>query len=171
MGIQPAKQLSNLIVKNKFLQKSLEFTDKNPGLVTGVTAFGLSTTIKPATIMLMPTNKEDCKYTAAKCVADGFVDLAFSYAIFTPLSKGINMAYDKLVKDKVLKKSNSTKKAVKTIYNRGGRVFLAPLKILITLALVPKVVGMFKNANNKKHDIQNSKVETGTKANKINFKA
>ena len=144
-----ATKSADLIVNNKHIQDVFSYAGKNPSLVNSAFVFLLSTTLRPATIMLTPTNKEDKKYSAVRSIATGIADLAISTAFYVPLKTLTDKAI-LILKEKgntVYKNNPETLKAFNTIVNRGSRFVVMPLQVILLFSLMPLILNMFPKPN------------------------
>ena len=82
-------KIANFIEKSKTTQKILRFADSNPSLFNSTVVFGMATILRPSAILFLSGKqddaKKDSKYSAARSIATGIVDLTFATLIFLPL--------------------------------------------------------------------------------------
>ncbi len=134
-------------LKSKSGLKILKLADINPTLFSLGIATAVSTTLRPATLMVVPgAKKEDKKYAAIKSIISAFVTLATQGLIFYPL--GVAM---KKLGEKAENAPKSTKfpykiktpkfEACNYFLNNALGFFVA---IAATLVMV-KVVGAIMN--------------------------
>jgi hypothetical protein len=139
--IKPIR-VSEFIIKNKTAQNVFKQASLRPALTHSLIVCSMATTIKPLSIMATKSNAEDKKYSAVKSAVDGLIDVGFTGAIFLPISKALDEVKDKLLKNEnlIYSKSPKTLDGLKLVFDRGLRLAVVPLKIGITLAVLPKVV-------------------------------
>ena len=151
-----AQKTAKYIIKSSRTQNILRQTSYNPSLINSLFVFLLSVTVRPATIMMLPTKEEDKKYSAARSIATGLADLGISAIIYYPINKFLVSTKD-ILRDHTNSVYHTNKNAfgaLNTIINRGSKFVFSPIQIGVLILLMPIIVGkMFnrkcKNENNK----------------------
>lgn len=136
------KPVANFIIKNKAAQNAFKFASNNPSLFESGTVFALSTTIRPATMYALPTNKEDKKYYMARSIITGCLDLLTSSVYYVPLGKYIKNITPKLQKMKgtIFYNNPESIKALNTLFNRGSKFFTMVLQAMLLFYAIPRLV-------------------------------
>lgn len=151
--------IANRIAKSGTIQKTLRLADSNPALFQSVSVFALSTTLRPAAILAIPTNSEKAKkdslYSASRSIATGLVDLGFALMVFIPLNKAIDVATRKLFSSNegFYSRNKEACSAWKSIANRGAKVALLPIVAYLNFKYVKNIADIISK---RKNDKQNS---------------
>jgi len=133
---------------SNFSKKIIGMASSNPALVEAAFVLGLSTTLRPASIMVVPgPPKDDRKYAAAKSIATGIIGFAFTAAAFIPIAAATKHLGE-LAKNNVLKNgfpaAGSNKyKVAEYLFNYVPRFVVAPLEAMALFAMVPPIVHKF----------------------------
>ena len=132
MKINLSQKVANFIEKSPRTQNLLKKVDSNPALFNACYVAVLSTTIKPASILLLPnkTNdgKMDAKYAASKNIGTGILDLIVATALFIPANKGLDKIGRKLFNEKntVYFQNKEMCSNFKSVFNRFMKISLLP---------------------------------------------
>ena len=158
MKINPIKnnqnfyqKTANFIEKSPKTQKLLCFFDKNPSLANSTIVFILATLLRPSAILISSGKtenaKKDAKYSAARSIATGIVDLGFATAVFIPLNKLIDSSTRKLFNDKntAYFKHKEACSAWKSIANRGAKILLLPIISYLSFKYVKQIADKVVN--------------------------
>lgn len=141
----------------------LNFLDKSNNIAWMESLFvlGISTTIKPISLLAVPGAKEeDKKYAATKAFLGGLVDFAIATAFIKPIT---NKLYDfgekvkknpKIITDKVTYLKNEDKmKNFRKILEYAPKFMLVPVRSALTIALIPPTLKyLFPEEAKKLHD-------------------
>jgi hypothetical protein len=130
------------ISKSKTLQYVIKKTDSNPALVSGVLAFAVGTTLKPATIVAIPNNKEDGKYAIARSISTAIADVGLAFAIFYPLNKYIDKSGRRLFNSKntIYHNNPDICTKYKSLFNRCFKILFIPFFAWSKFALIDPIV-------------------------------
>ncbi len=142
-GNKPLSKItSNFIIKNKSAQNILKFANNNTSLFSGLFSFCLATTIRPLTILIMPSkNKEDNKYAIAKSISTGVVDALGSMIFFIPINRILKHNQNILNKDtNTVYINNKITEGLINISNRSARLITAPIQASILYNMLPEVL-------------------------------
>ncbi len=130
------------IAKNKLVQKFVELADKKVLVCEAAVALLINCTLRPATIMTFPSDKNDYKKNkkaAAKSIASGIAGFVTAQVLTSPLNKAV----EKMSKNpaKYLLTENALKqglnRSTKTVLSQGFAMGLSPLRATLTVALLP----------------------------------
>ena len=138
-------KIANYIERNKFIQKTLYYADKNPSAFQAISVFGLASIIRPSTILAIPNKTEDGKkdnlYSASRSIITGTIDLITAFAIFTPLNKAIDSVGRKLYNSKntVYFENKEGCSAFKSLFNRGFKLAILPIIAYFNFAYVKQL--------------------------------
>jgi len=141
---------------SNFSKKIIGMASSNPALVEAAFVLGLSTTLRPASIMVVPgPPKDDRKYAAAKSIATGIVGFAFTAAVFIPIAAATKNL-GKLAKDNLLIKTgfpeagSARYKVIEYLTTYASKFIVAPLEAMALFAMVPPIVHKFLDKKDKK---------------------
>jgi len=148
-------------------QKILKFASLNPTFFSLALMTALATTLRPATIMVVPgAKKEDKKYAAMKSIISASITLVTQGLIFYPLGKAMEKAGEK-----AKNAPNSTKfphpiktpkfQAFNYFTNNGVAFFTMIAASLVMVKVVAKVMNKIMPS---KRPSQPTKNETGNEA-------
>ena len=118
----------------------------------------MATVLRPSAILFSSGKQEDAKrdsrYSAARSIATGIVDLTFATLIFLPLNKIVDKTTRILFNDSktVFYHQKEACSAWKSIFNRGSKIMFLPLISYLNFKYVKQIAGIFT-----KNDKQNSK--------------
>ena len=149
-------KIANFIERSPKTQKVLRFADKNPAIFQSSCVFALTTVLRPASIMAIPSKtkdgKADAKYSSARSIATGVVDLVTSTAIFVPLNKAIDSSTRKLfeVKNSVFYHHKENCSAFKSLFNRGTKIMVLPLIAFLNFHYVKKIADILFRGKTKR---------------------
>lgn len=102
---------STVINSTKDFSAPVKLTATNGTLFSAVLACALGVSLRPATIMAMPGNPDDKKYSAVKSIATGLTSLFLLGSALILVQKGLNKAGKKFYQieaDKLFNKSKKT---------------------------------------------------------------
>lgn len=148
-------RLADKIEKSKKLQNLILKADSNPSLFNSIFVASTAIILKPAVILGFPSKKEDSKndnkYAISKSIGTGLIDLAMAYALFKPLSKGLDIVAKKLFdnKDSVYFQNKARCSAYKSLFNRSAKILLLPLFAWSKFALVQPLVDSYHKKGGK----------------------
>ena len=139
-----------------FAKKVIDTAVENAALLEAGVALGLATTLRPASIMVVPgPPKDDRKYAAAKSIATGIVGFAFTAAVFIPIAAATKNL-GKLAKDNLLIKTgfpevgSARYKVIEYLTTYASKFIVAPLEAMALFAMVPPIVHKFLDKKDKK---------------------
>lgn len=157
--------------KSNTFKKFLNFAADKQAIFSAVFAVGLTCILRPATIMVLPTNKknnDDKKYAAGHSIASGVIGYIMSLILFNPIAtamKKVANEPDKFAKGiKRLENKYSYLNEGKAAEAAGTYIKMLPEAILaapravVTVALIPVILKYVFGWEKKKPEIKN--VET-----------
>ncbi|MEW5822482.1 MAG: hypothetical protein AB1782_19970 [Cyanobacteriota bacterium] len=142
-GLKLADKIPQSFYQGKLLNYIATQAKNYPGLFEALTALGVTCSIRPVTIMVVPGAKvEDRQYAAVKSIASGLVGYAMSYVAFKPLgdiiSKLGNGAYDNILKKPFPFKAGTAQfNTFSFIINYGSKFLLAIPMAMATFKMIP----------------------------------
>lgn len=158
--------LAQKVPKNFYNSGTLNYVAKlakdYPGLFEGLTALGVTCTIRPLTILTMPgAKKEDKQYAAVKSIASGILGYIESLIIFKPLGDIVKKLgqgqYDKFLKKPFPFKYGTPQfNTFSFIVNYGSKFIAAIPFAILTFKLIPVMMEkLFPNRKKKPLDNYN----------------
>lgn len=138
-------KIANYIEKNKFIQRTLHYADKNPSAFQATSVFILASIIRPSTIMAVPNKtkdgKKDSLYSASRSIITGALDLGTAFAIFMPLNKAIDKAGRVLfnTQNTAYWQNKERCSAFKSLFNRGVKIAILPAMAYFNFAYVKQL--------------------------------
>lgn len=158
------KTKANKIANGKYWKKFWKQAKENQTVFDAMFALLITCGLRPAAIFAQSNdhNREKNKKAASHSIASGIIGYGFAVAIFNPIKDGLaKMAGNasKYMKDasenapgymkkmtnwasfdkKVLLANSTRLEALKVLINQGSQAFIAPLRSLITIAMIPLV--------------------------------
>lgn len=132
------RKIANSINKSQRLQKVLRGVSKNPALAGASSGFILSTTIRPATVLVITPDKDDAKYGACSSISAAFVELIGSYALFKPMNKLIENSSKELYKLKgsIYHENPLLLRRYKSITNRVAKLPLTFVTSILRFSMI-----------------------------------
>lgn len=141
----PCSKPSKIYTNPKF-QKLLEFIDDQQLVFGAAFALLLTCILRPASIVLIPgnKNKDDQKYAAAHSIASGVIGFAISSILFYPVGNAIKKIKENpkkfiINKNSYLLNKKAEETAIKYI-DRLPDIVTAIPKGILTIALIPPIL-------------------------------
>ncbi|MEW5822186.1 MAG: hypothetical protein AB1782_18470 [Cyanobacteriota bacterium] len=161
-GMKLADKIPGSFYNGSFLNYVATQAKNYPGLFEALTALGVTSTIRPATILIVPgAKKEDKQYAAVKSIASGVIGYVISYIAFKPLGDVIEKlgkgAYDHLLKKPFPFKAGTPQFATFSfIVNYGTKFLIAIPYAMATFQMIPWLMNkLFPNRKKKPMDHYN----------------
>ena len=156
-------KLSTKVPDSVFTSKCFAYlsnmAEKFPAVFEAFTALGITSTIRPLTVLAVPgANIEDKKYAASKSVISGILGFGVSLVAYKPLGKVIDKLGDGLYQDLKLPWAKNTTqfKAFSFLTNYGFKFVIGiPTAILIFKLMPMTMKVLFPNRKKKPLDNYN----------------
>lgn len=148
------------IYTNQKVKRFLELAHDNPAVFNAFFSLGLTCVLRPASIMVLPSDKKhanDNKYASAHSIASGLIGYGLSVIILSPISKGVKKVgknLEELIKNPklaYLKDKKAFDVAGKMI-NMIPETLIAAPRAAITIALIPPILKYVFGWEKKKKD-------------------
>lgn len=132
------KGIANFINNSPKTQKVLRNISDSPAVWSTIGAFGVATTIRPATTIAISKDKTDGMYGACSSVASALVELIGGMAILKPMNKAIANSSKELYNSKgtIFYKNPELLRRYKSISNRGYKMPTLIVTSLMRFSLV-----------------------------------
>lgn len=162
--ISLANKVSDKTINSKWLRKLADMAVNNNVLCEALLVLGVTSTLRPATIMVTPgAPKEDRIYSAARSVASGIANLVVITVFTMPLAwqmkkagKVVSKCMESLSKSKNLgnlkfpEYDSPEYKALNFLLNNGTKFIIGIPEAMLLFKLVPPVVNFFFPKREKK---------------------
>ena len=150
-------KIANFINNSPKTQKVLRNISDSPAVWSTIGAFGIATTVRPATTIAISHDKQDGIYGACSSVASALVELVGGMAILKPMNKAIANSSKELYNSKgtIFYKNPELLRRYKSISNRGYKMPTLIVTSLMRFSLVHPIsvllnsIGIVKNTQRK----------------------
>ncbi len=186
-GLLSAKKPFNIYTSPR-VKRFLELAHNNPAIFNAVFSLGLTCILRPASIMVLPSDKkhaDDNKYASAHSIASGIIAYGLSVVLLSPISDGfkkIGDGFEKIATNQTLNNLDRLLKNPKLNYLKdekaisaaGSIIKMLPETIIaapraaITIALIPPILKYVFGWEKKKKDTSIDSFSNNYMA--INFK-
>lgn len=149
--------IANFINKSPNAQKVLKNVSDSPAVWSTIMAFGVSTTIRPATTILISKDKTDGLYGASSSIASSLVELIGGMTMLKPMNKKIAESSKQLyaTEGSIFYKNPEILRRYKSISNRGYKMPTLIITSLLRFSLVHPIsllmnkLGLVKSSERK----------------------
>ena len=172
------------LITNKFALKSLEKISEHGATFSAAICTVMPLTVRPLAILATPNvEKENKLYACANSICSGLAKFGIVAAVSLPIEhfvKKIDKNPDKFLNEKTLKDlakaeditKNKEYKIATQIIKLSSNFVMAIPKSMITIALIPVIMGVFFNHKFSKNAIENkTNVPNYQQSNKPSFKS
>lgn len=157
------KKKSNNFYNNKIFRWCLEKANENQILFSALFALVLTCALRPAAIMVTPSDKknhDDKKYASAHSIASGLIGLGFTILLSNPIAHAARKITDN-PETFVKNKDNYLRKSKKYLYGTAEAIKMLtvnlynPPRAILTIALIPLVLKGVFGLSKHKHGAEN----------------